>query len=91
MNTTTNDSSHRYRKAYRERSIPEAPLGFTQAVMADIHLTIDAGNAALESFLPRFAMVGMVAASLAIVYGMAILDKVPTALAAMYIPSALGF
>lgn len=70
----------------------QPPLGFDARVMADIRAMRPAPQAqdVMDKLLPQFTMGAMVAATVAVIYGIALLDTVPQAVAGMYASTA-GF
>jgi len=77
------------RQAHRNRLVPTPPLGFDARVMADIRAMIQEADV-MGRLLPRFTMTAMAFATVALIYGMTLIDTVPQALAGMYTSTA-GF
>lgn len=88
---SVNQALELLRQIHRQRSVPAPPPGFDAAIMADIR-AMATENDILDMMLPRLSMAAMVMATLALVYGMTMLDAIPSALAGMYGPAvAFGF
>ncbi|MGE4506484.1 MAG: hypothetical protein AB7D51_14140 [Desulfovibrionaceae bacterium] len=80
----------RLARAHGHRHIPAIPAGFTAAVMAELQFAAPPIGP-LERLLPRYATAALATAAIALLYGMALLDSVPAALASLYGSQTLGF
>lgn len=80
----------RLREAYVRRDVPVVPSGFSRAVLAELRFAAPPLSP-LERLLPRYATAALATAAIALLYGMALLDSVPAAMASLYSTQTMGF